>query len=352
MRVGLFIVLSVGAAYADVDPVEQMAEQQAAASAPDSGRVGAFFHGAGKKTDFTVMLEQGKCYFFSGAGGDGVKKLSLYLWGPPRNERLSDNRARSPLSSMMYCATVTGMYKFQAKIEGGDGAMVVGLYARGAPKQALPQVAPRPVAAAPAAAAPEAPCVDDGEEGPAQASFSCEGKAIDVTLDGEFLQHQPGEMPIVRDVAPGCHRVKVDCWTGIFKHGVVYNGNVKFAAGYQSRFNGRPGALDLVGKSKLAPPPPAAPQVSREQLDDAREYLKDAIDVNRDLDSRCQGRISGKLESIRDLLRDFERGEVDLDRVLRKVGDTRSMVREECGSRAGESIDRKLSKVERALGGR
>src|SRR5262245_33263044 len=125
MRVGIFVLLGMSLAHADVDPVEQMADQAAAAAAPDSGRVGAFFHGAGKKTDFIVTLEQGKCYFFSGAGGDGVKKLSLYLWGPPKNERLTDNRARAALSSMMHCAAATGMYKFQAKIEGGDGAVVV-----------------------------------------------------------------------------------------------------------------------------------------------------------------------------------------------------------------------------------
>src|SRR5262249_37240129 len=155
----------------------------------------------------------------------------------------------------------TGTYKFQAKIEGGSGAYVVGLYAKGAPKQALAQVAekPQPVQQAPVQ---EATCVDDGETGPAVASFSCDGVAIDVTLDGQFLQHKPGEMPFRRDVNPGCHRVKVDCWKGVFKHGVVYNGPVKFKAGFESRFNARPGGIDLVGTSGLAPPAPEAPTIS------------------------------------------------------------------------------------------
>src|SRR5262249_23050400 len=153
-----------------------------------------------------------------------------------------------------------------------DGPWVAGVYLRGAPKQGLKEVvhAPPPP---PPASAPAATCNDDGERGTGNVSISCDGKAIDVYFDGQFLQHAPGQMPLrVDNAGAGCHRVKVDCWTGVFKHGVVYDGPLKVYGDHEARYNGRPGALDLVGKSPLAPPPPA---VSHEGLRDAMEYLHD-----------------------------------------------------------------------------
>jgi len=130
-----------GIAFAQQDPLEITVGQQVAAQAPGAQMVAPFFKGAAQKTDYQVVLEAGKCYWFSGAAGGTVKKLALYLWGPD-GKRLTDAKSGGPFTTMAHCPILSGMHKFQAKIE-GSGYYTVGLYAKDAPKQAV--VAPPPV---------------------------------------------------------------------------------------------------------------------------------------------------------------------------------------------------------------
>jgi hypothetical protein len=263
LRNFMALLLLASVARAEKNPLELLAEQGALLTAPDAGRVGEFFPGEGKRQQWTVLLEQGRCYVISGAAAGGAKKMAVYLWGPS-GQRIIESRSPGLLAQVQHCASVTGMYKFEGKTA-GNGPWVVGLYQKGAPRQKIKEVvqAPPPVAVAPSRPSappppPAAPtCSDDGERGSGNLTISCEGVAIDVYFDGQFIRHAPGEMPIrIYDAGAGCHRVKVDCWKGVFKHGVVYEGPIKVYGYHEARYNGRPGALDLVGKSALEAPPP------------------------------------------------------------------------------------------------
>lgn len=144
MSKGLLIVtaLAVSAvAHAQSDPLEAAAVQQVAAQAPGATLAAPFFKGADKKTDWNIVLESGKCYWFSGVSGGNVKKLALYLWGPTGFFRLTDAKSTTGQVTMAYCAKESGMHKFQAKIEGA-GFYTVGVFVKDAPPQAVPPPAP------------------------------------------------------------------------------------------------------------------------------------------------------------------------------------------------------------------
>jgi hypothetical protein len=140
----LLLLAALGRPARADDPLEQAAASQAKMQSKDAAQVGEFFRGAGAKTDYQVMLEAGKCYWFSGAG-ENVKKLYLYLWSPGAGAftpRVADAKSTGNVT-MAYCAEAPGMYKFQVKTE-GKGRYVVGLYA----KQGPPPAAAQPVAVA------------------------------------------------------------------------------------------------------------------------------------------------------------------------------------------------------------
>ena len=141
----LVLIAVAGSARAEKNPLELLAEQAALAMAPDAGRLGEFFPGQGKRTQWQVLMEQGRCYVLSGAAGGGAKKMAVYLWGPD-GQRITENRSPTLLASLQHCAAVTGMHKFEGKTA-GDGPWVVGLYQKGAPKQAIKDK-PAPVAGA------------------------------------------------------------------------------------------------------------------------------------------------------------------------------------------------------------
>jgi hypothetical protein len=130
-----------GSAPAAQDPLEAAAVAQARKQSQDAAQVGVFLTGSGPKTDFQVLLEGNKCYWFSGTS-QGVTKLYMYLWAPGANlftPRLTDAKSTGQ-TTMAHCTTQSGMYKFQVKTEGA-GRFVVGVFAKEAPKQVAPPVA-------------------------------------------------------------------------------------------------------------------------------------------------------------------------------------------------------------------
>ena len=138
--IAVISLVTAGTAQALEDPLDATVTQQAIAVAPGAEVVGPFFKAADKKTDWTVVLETGKCYWWSGAAGGNVKKLALYLWGPDR-KRVTDAKSGGPLATMTWCPTVAGPYHFQAKLE-GQGIVSVGLYQKAAPQVAAPPPPP------------------------------------------------------------------------------------------------------------------------------------------------------------------------------------------------------------------
>jgi hypothetical protein len=136
-----------------VETLRQIASQAVATQAPGAMQEGHFLVGSGPKADFAVMLEAGKCYWFSGATDELGGKMALYLFAPPDRHRLSDARSRTTTATMGHCPVVTGMNKVQAKTR-PQGAFVVGVYSvpttpsgpGGAPAAYAPDVSP-PVSA-------------------------------------------------------------------------------------------------------------------------------------------------------------------------------------------------------------
>ena len=77
----------------------------------------------------TSISKAASCYTFVGEGGDGVKTLYLYLWGPA-GRRLTSTREDTPHAKMVYCTAFPGKYHVQAKVDDGEGDYRLGIYAR------------------------------------------------------------------------------------------------------------------------------------------------------------------------------------------------------------------------------
>jgi hypothetical protein len=181
--------LAVGnVAYAQ-DPLEQAASKQVAAQAQGAAQVGPFYKGEGEKTDYSIVLEANKCYWFSGVTQGKIDKLALYLWTPNAKfftPRVADAKSTTGAAVMAYCTKEAGMYKMQAKIE-GKGVHLVGVYAKEAPKQPDPP----PAAAVKEAATPDlGPLCDKRAAGAAPGAKRIgdyfEGKGNSIGSDDRF----------------------------------------------------------------------------------------------------------------------------------------------------------------------
>jgi hypothetical protein len=129
-----------------VDPLDYQATTQIAAEAPGAQRIAPYFIGVAAKSDWNTLLEANKCYWFSGAGGPGIKKLSLYLWDPAK-KRVADAKAKGAGATLAYCAATGGLYHLQARA-GGNDRFIVGLFAKEVPPEMVPQPKEKPDLAA------------------------------------------------------------------------------------------------------------------------------------------------------------------------------------------------------------
>ncbi|MGZ3440713.1 MAG: PEGA domain-containing protein, partial [Polyangia bacterium] len=115
------------------DELSGRLEKSGGALVAGGHRVGAIYRGAaaneGGRSDWFVPLEGGHCYTFVGEGGDGVKKLFLYLWGPA-GRRLQSTREDTPHAKMSYCTAFPGTYHVQAKVDDGQGEYRFGIYSK------------------------------------------------------------------------------------------------------------------------------------------------------------------------------------------------------------------------------
>jgi hypothetical protein len=112
-----------------VDMLAVAVDNQARAAFPSYRRMGDFYRGADKMTDWYVNLEMGRCYAFVGSGGPGVEELSVYLWAPT-NKRVADQKAKSPNVAMQFCTQMGGPYHFQGKWGKGSGEYRFAVYAQ------------------------------------------------------------------------------------------------------------------------------------------------------------------------------------------------------------------------------
>jgi hypothetical protein len=91
--------------------------------------VGDFFTGSADKTDWYSALDAGKCYWFIGAGDEGIDQMHLYLWDP-EDQRVTANKSTTNRATVGHCPQRSGMYHFQANIVAGTGTYKVGIYAK------------------------------------------------------------------------------------------------------------------------------------------------------------------------------------------------------------------------------
>ena len=109
--------------------LEAVITAQAKSGAPGATRIGDFFTGTADKTDWYTALEQGKCYWFMGAGDQGISELHIYLWDP-EDKRITANKSATNRVQVGHCPTTSGMYHFQAKVNAGHGTYKVGVFAK------------------------------------------------------------------------------------------------------------------------------------------------------------------------------------------------------------------------------
>lgn len=101
----------------------------AKSEAAGAEQVGDFFTGSADKTDWYTALDKNKCYWFVGAGDEGVDELHLYLWDPS-DKRITANKSTTNRVNVGHCPTVSGMFHFQAKVQAGEGTYEVGVFAK------------------------------------------------------------------------------------------------------------------------------------------------------------------------------------------------------------------------------
>jgi hypothetical protein len=158
--------------------VEADVTSQATTAAPGAQMVGQLYRGVAMKkgefSDFHVELESGKCYYFSGAGDDGVAQLGLYLWDPA-NHRTTSDRSKGHTSFIQYCATATGTFKVEEKVLAGAGHYAFAIYSKDAP--------PPP----PKPEAPKEPTLED------MITDDANAEAPGATLQGDYLSADNGK---------------------------------------------------------------------------------------------------------------------------------------------------------------
>jgi hypothetical protein len=101
----------------------------AKSSAPNAQKIGDSFSGDAGSTDWYVALEQGKCYWFVGAGESSVEKLSLYLWDPS-DKRVKASNSETNRVTVGHCPPTGGMYHMRAQVQSGEGNYKVGVFAK------------------------------------------------------------------------------------------------------------------------------------------------------------------------------------------------------------------------------
>jgi len=300
---------------------------------PGGKQVGAVLAAAGRQVEWRVELQTDHCYWF-GAETSG-KGLAQYLFDPAAR-KVAQDEPDQPEGMLHYCPAINGSHKLIARtLPPSDIRVAVFGKVRNAEEE---RKAKFPFLA------PSLACSDGGGDGAGSLVVSCAGcGAMDLFIDGQRQQMPVGTTSWQVDGLPaGCHSVKVHGWSSPFHYDVWYDGKVTVGSWQITRYEARAGKFELVGKSNIPPPPP---RVSAEAIGEATEFVRDAMDDNRDDDTRCSGKLSGKLESLRDMLADLRRGEGDLDRTVRKLGDTIDYVSDECPKRHGGRINKSLRKA-------
>jgi hypothetical protein len=91
--------------------------------------MGTTLRGYGKRSDWEINLESGKCYAFVGVGGPTTRRFALYLWDQ-LGKRQTDRRSKEPFAVVYHCPFVSGPFHLQAKVKRPESGYAVGVYVR------------------------------------------------------------------------------------------------------------------------------------------------------------------------------------------------------------------------------
>jgi hypothetical protein len=125
--------------------LEKVINDEAASVAPGSTLVnmyttktcGSGSAGKCEEHDFYVQLERGTCYWFIGAAQKHVDDFYIYLWDP-KNKRVGENKAKANKAQFGHCATDSGMFHVQAKLDDATKPAKVGVFAQKQKGQSAP----------------------------------------------------------------------------------------------------------------------------------------------------------------------------------------------------------------------
>ncbi|MEZ4441716.1 MAG: hypothetical protein R3B72_21630 [Polyangiaceae bacterium] len=114
-------------------------------SAPEAERDGELLRGSspreGQGERFSVVLDEGRCYYLAGVGDDQIAALTLYLWDPD-GSRAETVRGKSGKTVLSHCPEATGMHDIEVKPTRGNGHFALGIFSIAAPTPDPEPVAP------------------------------------------------------------------------------------------------------------------------------------------------------------------------------------------------------------------
>ena len=123
--------------------IDSRVRVQALAAAPQAEEVGAvykaFARRKGEGGEWSLRLDEGKCYWFSAAADATVRQLELTL-RDSRDNRLAGRKVKGSDLVVDHCPEATGMYRVSARVKKGGGQIGLGVFAQAAPPKPEPEL--------------------------------------------------------------------------------------------------------------------------------------------------------------------------------------------------------------------
>jgi hypothetical protein len=132
---------------------------------------------------------------------------------------------------------------------------------------------------------------------------SCDCGAMEIYLDGQLFNAQQGSFRI-HDLGSGTHALKIMGWPHPFKRAKYFEGSINLHANTETRIQVSKDGATVLGKSPLAPPPPAPKAPSDRtyaEIDASIELLADAQELARE--DGCGRRLDEKFQQLSESLR-------------------------------------------------
>lgn len=185
-------------------------------------------------------------------------------------------------------------------------------------------------------------------------------QGLQLNLDGTQVGGV-AQAPRIIDIEPGDHELKVIKWVSPFKTDVLFEGVLNFPKGTELRAKASKAKWEIYGRGSYTPAAPVVTGPSQQQVDAARGWLEEANESLEDLqervedgDDECVGKLSGRLGSLEDALRDAKQntGRAWVDAALNKALDAQKVLSGKCEKKSvkkwGKGLDRVVAKLQNA----